>query len=212
MNDFDPNAISDIENALSIMQQAESQEQINNNPSIGENDQSYSYDPEKSMNYHKDMGQILDNFEKALSNISEEDNDSVAQQIKDTKYNYNEESLSIGDFKIIKNEDKTYDLFDEDGRKLITQSLLYETVYNIASYLYQGHSFNSSKVLNILKLNEKYEKFVTDARMNKRNYNKYKKTGDFDKQDIEKAKFDENKTRALSFKRPIIESYRNFKK
>lgn len=212
------NSFEDIDNALALISEVEndSHESKSSTKSntIENNSKEYSYDKSKESSNKKDMEQIIDNFSKALNQVPHEDfsEDNQIKQIQDTTYDSTDESLNIGEYKISKNEDSTYSLYDEDGKLLIENNVLYETVYNIASYLYQGYSFNSMKILNLLKLNEKYEKFISDARLNKSKFQKYKKQNNKHKQQLEKTRFDENKSRAMSFKKPIVESYKKITK
>ena len=122
-----------------------------------------------------------------------------------------ENTITIGPYKIEKVEG-TYSLYDEYGSVLVDDVLLYETVYSIASHLYKGKTFSSSKIVGLLNNNSRYEKHLTEAKMNKKNYNKYKQEHDFDGMDIENTKFEENKFRAKNFKNNILKEYKNLGK
>ena len=136
--------------------------------------------------------------------------DKTLDQIKDTKM-VSENTITIGPYKIEKVEG-TYSLYDEYGSVLVDDVLLYETVYSIASHLYKGKTFSSSKIVGLLNNNSRYEKHLTEAKMNKKNYNKYKQEHDFDGMDIENTKFEENKFRAKNFKNNILKEYKNLGK
>lgn len=160
----------------------------------------------------KSMDDILRNFNNAISEVSDlsQKSDKKIDQIKDTEM-VAENTLRIGDYRIQKDEG-TYSLVDENGVVLVDNVLLYETVYSIATHLYQGKTFSSSKIVSLLHNNDRYEKHISEARMNKRNYSKYKNDDDFDMMDIENTKFEENKHRAKTIKHNILNEYRNLGK
>jgi hypothetical protein len=160
----------------------------------------------------KSMDEILKRFNSAVEEVEKYSSkgDKTLNQIKDTKM-ISENAITIGPYKIEKVEG-TYSLYDEYGSVLVDDVLLYETVYSIASHLYKGKTFSSSKIVGLLNNNSRYEKHLTEARMNKKNYNKYKQEHDFDGMDIENTKFEENKFRAKSFKQNILKEYKNLGK
>ena len=160
----------------------------------------------------KSMDEILKRFNSAVEEVEKysSKSDKTLDQIKDTKM-VSENTLTIGPYKIEKVEG-TYSLYDEYGSVLVDDVLLYETVYSIASHLYKGKTFSSSKIVGLLNNNSRYEKHLTEAKMNKKNYNKYKQEHDFDGMDIENTKFEENKFRAKNFKNNILKEYKNLGK
>ena len=160
----------------------------------------------------KSMDEILKRFNSAVEEVEKYSSkgDKTLDQIKDTKM-ISENAITIGPYKIEKVEG-TYSLYDEYGSVLVDDVLLYETVYSIASHLYKGKTFSSSKIVGLLNNNSRYEKHLTEARMNKKNYNKYKQEHDFDGMDIENTKFEENKFRAKNFKNNILKEYKNLGK
>jgi hypothetical protein len=160
----------------------------------------------------KSMDNILRNFNNAVNEVSNLSTkpDKEMSQIKDTQM-VSENTLRIGDYQIEK-DDGTYTLLDENGIVLVDNVLLYETVYAIATHLYQGKTFSSSKIVSLLYNNSRYEKHLHEARFNKTNYNKYKTDSEFDMMDIETTKFEENKHRAKLFKRNILNEYNNLGK
>lgn len=160
----------------------------------------------------KSMDEILKRFNSAVEEVEKYSSrgDKTLDQIKDTKM-VSENAITIGPYKIEKVEG-TYSLYDEYGSVLVDDVLLYETVYSIASHLYKGKTFSSSKIVTLLNNNSRYEKHLSEARLNKRNYNKYKQEDDFDSMDIENTKFEENKYRAQNFKKHILTEYKNLGK
>lgn len=160
----------------------------------------------------KSMDDILRNFNNAVTQVSglSQKSDKRIDQIKDTEL-VAEHTLRIGEYTIQKN-DGEYSLIDENGVVLVDNVLLYETVYSIASHLYEGKTFSSSKIVSLLHNNGRYEKHINEARMNKRNYSKYKNEHDFDAMDLENTKFEENKHRAKTIKNNILNEYRNLGK
>jgi len=157
------------------------------------------------------MDEILQRFNSAVESVENlPTQDKAIEQIKDTKV-VSENAISIGPYKIEKVEG-TYSLYDEYGSVLVDDVLLYETVYSIASHLYEGKTFSSSKIVSLLTSNNRYEKHLNEARLNKRNYNKYKEDSNFDGMDIENTKFEENKFRAKNFKNTILKEYKRLGK
>lgn len=161
----------------------------------------------------KSMDDILNRYNKALNEASElvgNTTDKRLKQVKDSKI-VSESVIKIGDYSIIK-ENGLYSLLDENDTVLVDNVLVYETVYSIASHLYQGKTFSSSKIVSLLHNNSRYEKHLAEAKMSRANFNKYKNNNDYVMMDIEHTKFEENKHRAKIYKKNILHEYNNLGK
>lgn len=149
------------------------------------------------------LGKVLDALMPPLT-------DKTLKRVKDTVVT-GESTLRIGKYTICKT-DNVYKLLDVDDDIILDNVVLYEAIYTIAAYLYQGKKFNSPEVVSVLEYSNRYDKHLYEAKMNKFNYDKYKANKDYDRMDIELAKFDENRIAAIRFRHKILNEYVNLGK
>lgn len=211
----DSRSIDKMNKALDVLNRAESysNDNIQNEAYDSEVNESSntSSDTSKPLSSIQQMDRILKNFNRTIreaERYSPPDDISV-QQLSETNIDKDSKRLSIGEYRIEKTEEG-YSLF-ENEKEILSNVMLYESVYSIATQLYRGSHFNSYTVLKILKLNESYEKYITDARINKSMYKKHKALNESHEIDVVKSRFEENKNKAMTFKRQILKIYKTLK-
>lgn len=140
--------------------------------------------------------------------MTSNEKDLNLKQIYDT-ISYNKDKvIKIGNIKVkYDNNNKLYNVYNDENILLVKDIFLYEAAYVIASYLYRGLPTYSFKFISFINTMRKYEKFILDAELNIQNFHKYKANLDYEKMDIENAKFEENKNKAIFHKNSIIKEY-----
>lgn len=147
------------------------------------------------------MAKIMKGFGEATSNVAKK----VTKTINESKKT--EKGVVIGAFSVEKNEEDRYDIMDNRGEKLFHDIQLYETVFCICKHLNDGKTINSSEIMQIIQINETFERHYTTAIQHKHSYQVAKKADNSGRMDIAQARFSQAKHMAGKAKYKISNLY-----
>ena len=111
------------------------------------------------------MSKIMKGFNEATT--------SVAHKVKKTitESTRTEKGVSIGAFSVEKNKEDRYDILDTRSDTVLFEDIqLYETVCCIANHLNEGKTINSPEIMEIIRVNQLFERHYTSAVQHKHSY------------------------------------------
>ena len=135
---------------------------------------------------------------------------SVAHKVKKTitESTKTEKGVKVGAFSVEKNADDRYDILDTRSDSVLFESIkLYETVCCIANHLNEGKTINSPEIMEIIRINELFERHYNSAVQHKHSYQVAKKAINEGRMDIAQARFSQAKHEAGKYKRKISDLY-----
>ena len=150
------------------------------------------------------MSKIMKGFNEATT--------SVAHKVKKTitESTRTEKGVSIGAFSVEKNKEDRYDILDTRSDSILFEDIqLYETVCCIANHLNEGKTINSSEIMEIIRINQLFERHYTSAVQHKHSYQVAKRAVNEGRMDIAQARFSQSKHEASKLKRKISNLYEN---
>ena len=147
------------------------------------------------------MAKIIKGFGDATSNVAKKVTKTINESTK------TEKGVVIGAFSVEKNKDDRYDILDNRGEKLFHDIQLYETVFCICKHLNEGKTINSSEIMQIIQINETFERHYTTAIQHKHSYQVAKKADNSGRMDIAQARFSQAKHEAGRAKYKISNLY-----
>jgi len=150
------------------------------------------------------MSKIMKGFNEATT--------SVAHKVKKTitESTRTEKGVSIGAFSVEKNKEDRYDILDTRSDTVLFEDIqLYETVCCIANHLNEGKTINSPEIMEIIRVNQLFERHYTSAVQHKHSYQVAKRAVNEGRMDIAQARFSQSKHEASKLKRKISNLYEN---
>mgnify|MGYP003652043857 FL=1 len=150
------------------------------------------------------MSKIMKGFNEATT--------SVAHKVKKTitESTRTEKGVSIGAFSVEKNKEDRYDILDTRSDTVLFEDIqLYETVCCIANHLNEGKTINSPEIMEIIRINQLFERHYTSAVQHKHSYQVAKRAVNEGRMDIAQARFSQSKHEASKLKRKISNLYEN---
>ena len=150
------------------------------------------------------MSKIMKGFNEATT--------SVAHKVKKTitESTRTEKGVSIGAFSVEKNKEDRYDILDTRSDTVLFEDIqLYETVCCIANHLNEGKTINSPEIMEIIRINQLFERNYTTAIQHKHSYQVAKRAVNEGRMDIAQARFSQSKHEAGKYKRKITNLYEN---
>jgi len=150
------------------------------------------------------MSKIMKGFNEATT--------SVAHKVKKTitESTRTEKGVSIGAFSVEKNKEDRYDILDTRSDTVLFEDMqLYETVCCIANHLNEGKTINSPEIMEIIRVNQLFERHYTSAVQHKHSYQVAKRAVNEGRMDIAQARFSQSKHEASKLKRKISNLYEN---
>ena len=150
------------------------------------------------------MSKIMKGFNEATT--------SVAHKVKKTitESTRTEKGVSIGAFSVEKNKEDRYDILDTRSDSVLFEDIqLYETVCCIANHLNEGKTINSPEIMEIIRINELFDRHYSSAIQHKNSYQVAKRAVNEGRMDIAQARFSQSKHEAGKYKRKISDLYEN---
>ena len=148
------------------------------------------------------MSKIIKGFNEATTNVAHKVKKTISESTKTDK------GVSVGAFSVEKNAENRYDILDTRSDYILFQDIqLYETVCCIANHLNEGKTINSSEIMEIIRINDLFERHYSSAVQHKHSYQVAKRAVNEGRMDIAQARFSQSKHEAGRAKRKITNLY-----
>jgi hypothetical protein len=148
------------------------------------------------------MSNIMKGFAEATTSVAHKVKKTITESTKTDK------GVKVGAFSVEKNKEDRYDILDTRSDSLLFEDIqLYETVCCIANHLNEGKAINSPEIMEIIKLNDLFERHYNGAIQHKNSYQVAKRATNEGRMDIAQARFSESKDNASHAKRKISHLY-----
>ena len=148
------------------------------------------------------MSKIIKGFSEATTSVAHKVKNTITESTKTDK------GVSVGAFSVEKNAENRYDILDTRSDYILFQDIqLYETVCCIANHLNEGKTINSSEIMEIIRINELFERHYSSAVQHKHSYQVAKRAVNEGRMDIAQARFSQSKHEAGRAKRKITNLY-----
>jgi len=150
------------------------------------------------------MAKIMKGFSEATTSVAHKVKKTITESTK------TEKGVKVGAFSVEKNTDDRYDILDTRSDSVLFESIkLYETVCCIANHLNEGKTINSPEIMEIIKINELFDRHYSNAVQHKHSYQVAKRAVNEGRMDIAQARFSQSKHEAGKAKRKITNLYEN---
>ena len=150
------------------------------------------------------MAKIMKGFSEATTSVAHKVKQTITESTK------TEKGVKVGAFSVEKNKENRYDILDTRSDSLLFQDIqLYETVCCIANHLNEGKTINSSEIMEIIRINDEFERHYQNAVQHKHSYQVAKRAVNEGRMDIAQARFSQAKHQAGKHKRKISNLYEN---
>ena len=150
------------------------------------------------------MAKIMKGFSEATTSVAHKVKKTITESTK------TEKGVKVGAFSVEKNTDDRYDILDTRSDSVLFESIkLYETVCCIANHLNEGKTINSQEIMEIIKINELFDRHYSNAVQHKHSYQVAKRAVNEGRMDIAQARFSQSKHEAGKAKRKITNLYEN---
>jgi len=150
------------------------------------------------------MAKIMKGFSEATTSVAHKVKKTITESTK------TEKGVKVGAFSVEKNADDRYDILDTRSDSVLFESIkLYETVCCIANHLNEGKTINSPEIMEIIKINELFDRHYSNAVQHKHSYQVAKRAVNEGRMDIAQARFSQSKHEAGKAKRKITNLYEN---
>ena len=148
------------------------------------------------------MANIMKGFAEATTSVAHKVKQTITESTK------TEKGVKVGAFSVEKNKEGRYDILDTRSDSLLFQDIqLYETVCCIANHLNEGKTINSQEIMEIIRINDQFERNYTSAIQHKNSYQVAKRATNEGRMDIAQARFSQSKHQAGKYKRKISNLY-----
>ena len=148
------------------------------------------------------MSNIMKGFAEATTSVAHKVKKTITESTKTDK------GVKVGAFSVEKNKEDRYDILDTRSDSVLFEDIqLYETVCCIANHLNEGKAINSPEIMEIIKLNDLFERHYNGAIQHKNSYQVAKRATNEGRMDIAQARFSESKDNASHAKRKISHLY-----
>ena len=150
------------------------------------------------------MAKIMKGFSEATTSVAHKVKKTITESTK------TEKGVKVGAFSVEKNADDRYDILDTRSDSILFEGIkLYETVCCIANHLNEGKTINSPEIMEIIKINELFDRHYSNAVQHKHSYQVAKRAVNEGRMDIAQARFSQSKHEAGKAKRKITNLYEN---
>jgi len=150
------------------------------------------------------MAKIMKGFSEATTSVAYKVKKTITESTK------TEKGVKVGAFSVEKNKENRYNIVDTRSDSILFEDIqLYETVCCIASHLNEGKTINSSEIMEIIRINDEFERHYQNAVQHKHSYQVAKKAVNEGRMDIAQARFSQAKHQAGKHKRKISNLYEN---
>tara|TARA_B110000211_G_scaffold86024_1_gene100932 strand:+ start:587 stop:1204 length:618 start_codon:yes stop_codon:yes gene_type:complete len=150
------------------------------------------------------MAKIMKGFSEATTSVAHKVKKTITESTK------TEKGVKVGAFSVEKNKEDRYDILDTRSDSVLFEDIqLYATVCCIANHLNEGKAINSSEVMEIIRINELFERHYNSAVQHKHSYQVAKRAVNEGRMDIAQARFSQSKHEASKLKRKISNLYEN---
>ena len=150
------------------------------------------------------MANIMKGFAEATTSVAHKVKKTITESTK------TEKGVKVGAFSVEKNKEERYDILDTRSDSILFEDIqLYETVCCIANHLNEGKTINSPEIMEIIRINELFERNYTTAIQHKHSYQVAKRAVNEGRMDIAQARFSQSKHEAGKYKRKISNLYEN---
>ncbi len=148
------------------------------------------------------MSKIIKGFSEATTSVAHKVKKTITESTK------TEKGVKVGAFSVEKNKEDRYDILDSRSDSILFQDIqLYETVCCIANHLKEGKTINSSEIMEIIRINELFERHYSSAVQHKHSYQVAKRVNNDGRMDIAQARFSQAKHEASKAKHKITNLY-----
>lgn len=150
------------------------------------------------------MAKIMKGFNEAATSVAHKVKKTITESTK------TEKGVKVGAFSVEKNKEDRYDILDTRSDSILFEDIqLYETVCCIANHLNEGKAINSPEIMEIIRINELFERNYMTAIQHKHSYHVAKRAVNEGRMDIAQARFSQSKHEAGKHKRKITNLYEN---
>jgi len=150
------------------------------------------------------MAKIMKGFSEATTSVAHKVKKTITESTK------TEKGVKVGAFSVEKNKESRYDILDTRSDSILFEDIqLYETVCCIANHLNEGKTINSPEIMEIIRINQLFERNYTTAIQHKHSYQVAKRAVNEGRMDIAQARFSQSKHEAGKYKRKISNLYEN---
>ena len=150
------------------------------------------------------MSKIMAGFNEATTSVAHKVKKTITESTK------TEKGVKVGAFSVEKNKESRYDILDTRSDSILFEDIqLYETVCCIANHLNEGKTINSPEIMEIIRINQLFERNYTTAIQHKHSYQVAKRAVNEGRMDIAQARFSQSKHEAGKYKRKITNLYEN---
>ena len=150
------------------------------------------------------MAKIMAGFNEATTSVAHKVKKTITESTKTDK------GVKVGAFSVEKNKEGRYDILDTRSDSVLFEDIqLYETVCCIANHLNEGKTINSQEIMEIIRINDQFERNYTSAIQHKNSYQVAKRATNEGRMDIAQARFSQSKHEAGKYKRKISNLYEN---
>ena len=150
------------------------------------------------------MSKIMKGFSEATTSVAHKVKKTITESTKTDK------GVKVGAFSVEKNKEDRYDILDTRSDSILFEDIqLYETVCCIANHLNEGKAINSPEIMEIIRINELFERNYMTAIQHKHSYHVAKRAVNEGRMDIAQARFSQSKHEAGKHKRKITNLYEN---
>jgi len=150
------------------------------------------------------MTKIMKGFAEATTSVAHKVKKTITESTK------TEKGVKVGAFSVEKNKEDRYDILDTRSDSILFEDIqLYETVCCIANHLNEGKTINSPEIMEIIRVNQLFERHYTSAVQHKHSYQVAKRAVNEGRMDIAQARFSQSKHEASKLKRKISNLYEN---
>jgi hypothetical protein len=150
------------------------------------------------------MAKIMKGFSEATTSVAHKVKKTITESTK------TEKGVKVGAFSVEKNKESRYDILDTRSDSILFEDIqLYETVCCIANHLNEGKTINSPEIMEIIRINQLFERNYTTAIQHKHSYQVAKRAVNEGRMDIAQARFSQSKHEAGKYKRKITNLYEN---
>ena len=150
------------------------------------------------------MSNIMKGFAEATTSVAHKVKKTITESTKTDK------GVKVGAFSVEKNKEDRYDILDTRSDSVLFEDIqLYETVCCIANHLNEGKAINSPEIMEIIRINELFDRHYSSAVQHKHSYQVAKRAVNEGRMDIAQARFSQSKHEASKLKRKITNLYEN---
>ena len=150
------------------------------------------------------MAKIMKGFSEATTSVAHKVKKTITESTK------TEKGVKVGAFSVEKNKEERYDILDTRSDSVLFEDIqLYETVCCIANHLNEGKTINSPEIMEIIRINELFDRHYSSAIQHKNSYQVAKRAVNEGRMDIAQARFSQSKHEAGKYKRKISNLYEN---